>query len=78
MDHCPVPLRCGAPSAGSPLPLNVVRAAAPSAAGLVLDTAASGGPDLEVLIASFARLSPAGRRHVALVRCMLAAAETAS
>lgn len=49
-----------------------------SAAGLVLDTAASGGPDLEVLIASFARLSPAGRRHVALVRCMLAAAETAS
>lgn len=63
-------------AAGLDLPLNVVRAAAASAAGLVLDTAAIGDPEIEVLIASFARLSPADRRHVAaLVRSMLATAE---
>ena len=66
-------------AAGLELPLNVVRAAAASAAGLVLDTAATGDPEVEVLIASFTRLSPADRRHVAaLVRSMLAAAEPAS
>jgi len=66
-------------AAGLDLPLNVVRAAAASAAGLVLDTAATGDPEIEVLIASFARLSPADRRHVAaLVGSMLAAKEPAS
>jgi hypothetical protein len=66
-------------AAGLDLPLNVVRAAAASAAGLVLDAAAIGDPEIEILIASFARLSPADRRHVtALVRSMLAAAEPAS
>ena len=66
-------------AAGLDLPLNVVRAAAASAAGLVLDTAATGDPETEVLIASFAQLSPADRRHVAaLVRSMLAAEESAS
>jgi hypothetical protein len=66
-------------AAGLDLPLNTVRAAAASAAGLVLDTAATGDPEIEVLIASFARLSPADRRHVAaLVRSMLAAEEPAS
>jgi len=66
-------------AAGLDLPLNLVRAAAASAAGLVLDTAAIGDPEIEVLIASFARLSPADRRHVAaLVRSLLAAAEPAS
>lgn len=64
---------------GLDLPLNVVRGAAASAAGLVLDTAATGDPEIEVLIASFAKLTPADRRHVAaLVRSMLAAAEPAS
>src|SRR5215469_9727075 len=66
-------------AAGLDLPLNVVRAAAASAAGLVLDAAAIGDPEIEILIASFARLSPADRRHVAaLVRSMLAGAEPAS
>ena len=66
-------------AAGLDLPLNLVRAAAASAAGFVLDTAPTGDPEIEVLIASFGRLSPADRRHVAaLVRSMLAAAEAAS
>jgi len=66
-------------AAGLDLPLNVVRGAAASAAGLVLDATTTGDPEIEVLIASFARLSPADRRHVAaLVRSMLTAAETAS
>jgi hypothetical protein len=66
-------------AAGLDLPLNVVRAAAASAAGLVLDTTATDDPEIEVLIASFARLDPADRRHVAaLVRSMLAGAEPAS
>jgi len=64
---------------GLDLPLNVVRAAAAAAAGLILDTAASDNPDIEVLVASLARLSPEDRRHVAaLVRSMLASSETAS
>src|SRR5215831_12850048 len=59
-------------AAGLDLPLNVVRGAA---AGLVLETPATGDLEIEVLIASFARLTPADRRHVAaLVRSMLAAA----
>jgi hypothetical protein len=65
-------------AAGLDLPINVVRAAAASAAGLVFDTAAIDDPEIEVLIASFSQLSPADRRHVtALVRSMLAA-ESAS
>jgi hypothetical protein len=64
---------------GLDLPVNAVRAAAASAAGLVLDTAPIGDPEVEVLVASFSQLSPADRRHVAaLVRSMLAAAEPAS
>ena len=66
-------------AAGLDLPVNAVRAAAASAAGLVLDTTPIGDPEVEVLIASFSQLSPADRRHVAaLVRSMLAAAEPAS
>ena len=66
-------------AAGLDLPLNVVRAAAASAAGLVFDAAKTGDPEIEVLIASFAQLSPADRRHVAaLVRSMLASAGNAS
>jgi len=66
-------------AAGLDLPLNVVRAAAASAAGLVFDTAAGDDPETEILIASFSQLSAADRRHVAaLVRSMLAAAEPAS
>jgi len=66
-------------AAGLDLPLNVVRAAAASAAGLVFDTAATDDPETEVLIASFSQLSPADRRHVAaLVRSMIAGAEPAS
>jgi hypothetical protein len=64
---------------GLDLPLNLVRAAAATAAGLVLESTASGDPEVEVLIASFARLSPADRRHVtALVRSMLTGAEPTS
>ena len=75
----PSPVTLERLAAGLDLPLNVVRAAAASAVGLVFDTTATGDPEIEVLIASFARLSPADRRHVAaLVRSMLAAAETAS
>ena len=66
-------------AAGLDLPVNVVRGAAAAAAGLVLETAASDDPDIDVLVASLARLSPADRAHVAaLIRSMLAASETAS
>ncbi|MDR2984897.1 MAG: hypothetical protein LBV34_08650 [Nocardiopsaceae bacterium] len=66
-------------AAGLDLPLNVVRTAAASAAGLVFDTVPADDPEIEILIASFSRLSPADRRHVtALVRSMLAAAEPAT
>jgi hypothetical protein len=65
-------------AAGLDLPVNVVRGAAAAAAGLILDTTAVDDPDIEVLVASLARLSPADRQHVAaLVRSMLAASETA-
>jgi hypothetical protein len=37
----------------------------PPAAGLDLETAVTGDPEAEVLIASLTRLSPADRRHVA-------------
>jgi len=64
---------------GLDLPLNLVRLAAAAAAGLVLESTPSDDPEVEVLIASFAQLSPADRRHVsALVRSMLAGAESAS
>jgi class 3 adenylate cyclase len=77
-ERLPNPVTLERLAAGLDLPLNVLRAAAASAAGLVLDTAATGDPEVEVLIASFARLSPADRRHVAaLVRSMLAAEEPA-
>lgn len=82
--HChsgrlPNPVTLERVATGLDLPPNVVRAAAASAAGIVLDTAATGDPEIEVLVASFARLSPADRRHVtALVRSMLGAAESAS
>lgn len=82
--HChsgrlPNPVTLERLAEGLDLPLNVVRAAAASAAGLVLDTALASDPETEVLIASFVQLSPADRRHVAaLVRSMLAAADQAS
>ncbi len=64
---------------GLDLPLGVVRAAAASAAGFVLDTQAADDPEIDVLVASLVRLTPAERRHVAaLVRSMLAAPEPAS
>jgi hypothetical protein len=41
------------------------------------DTAATEGPEIDVLVASVARLSPADRRHfAALLRSMLAATDT--
>jgi hypothetical protein len=65
-------------AAGLDLPLSVVRAAAASAAGFVLDSQASEDPEIDVLVASLVQLSPADRRHVAaLVRSMLARAEPA-
>jgi len=66
-------------AAGLDLPLSVVRAAAASAAGFVLDSQAGDDPEIDVLVASLVQLSPADRRHVAaLVRSMLAAAKPAS
>lgn len=59
---------------GLGLPLSAVRAAAASAAGVVLDSQPVGDPQIEVLVASLARLSPADRQHVAaLVHSLLAA-----
>jgi transcriptional regulator with XRE-family HTH domain len=64
---------------GLDLPLSVVRAAAASAAGFVLDSQAGDDPEIDVLVASLVRLSPADRQHVAaLVRSMLAAAKPVS
>jgi len=75
----PTPATLERLAAGLDLPVNVVRGAAAAAAGVVLDTATSDDPDIEILVASLARLSPADRQHVAaLVRSMLAESETAS
>jgi transcriptional regulator with XRE-family HTH domain len=66
-------------AAGLDLPISVIRAAAASAAGFVIDHQPLGDPDIEVLVASLTLLSPADRQHVAaLVRSMLAAGESAS
>jgi hypothetical protein len=49
-----------------------VRAAAAAAAGFVIDSQPAENPEIEVLVASLARLTPDERRHVsALVRSML-------
>ena len=59
-------------AAGLDVPLNAVRVAAASAAGLALEDAAVDDPEIEVLVASLAKLTPADRRHVsALVRSLL-------
>lgn len=66
-------------ASGLDLPLSVVRAAAAAAAGFVLDSETADDPDIEVLIASLAQLSPSDRQHVAaLVRSLRAAAETSA
>lgn len=60
---------------GLEVPEQVVRAAAAAAAGFVLDEQLADDPEIEVLVASLAKLSPEERRHVsALVRSMLDAA----
>ena len=60
-------------AAGLEVPEQVVRAAAASSAGFVLAEQSAEDPEIEVLIASLAQLSPDDRRHVgALVRSMLA------
>jgi transcriptional regulator with XRE-family HTH domain len=59
-------------AAGLEVPEHVVRAAAASAAGFVLDEDAADDPEIEVLVASLAKLSPQDRRHVsALVRSLI-------
>ncbi len=59
---------------GLEVPEHVVRAAAAAAAGFVLDEQPADDPEIEVLVASLARLSAEERRHVsALVRSMLEA-----
>ncbi len=66
-------------AAGLDLSLETVRAAAASAAGFVLGREQVGDPEIEVLIASLARLSPEDRRHVAaLVRSLLGGASDAA
>jgi transcriptional regulator with XRE-family HTH domain len=63
-------------AAGLQVPEQVVRAAAAAAAGFVLDEQHADDPEIEVLVASLARLTAEDRRHVsALVRSMLEAAE---
>lgn len=60
---------------GLDVPGNVVRAAAAAAAGLVLAEQPADDPEIEVLVASLARLSAEDRKHVsALVQSMLDAA----
>jgi hypothetical protein len=62
-------------AAGLDVPEQVVRAAAAAAAGFVLDEHAVDDPEIEVLVASLAKLSPKDRRHVAvLVRSLIDAA----
>jgi hypothetical protein len=64
---------------GLDLPLSVIQVAAAAAAGLAVEDAAADDPEIEVLVASLARLSPADRRHVAaLVRSLLDGAGSAS
>jgi|SRR5215471_2963408 len=61
---------------GIEVPETVVRTAAAAAAGLVLDEQPADDPEIEVLVASLAKLSVEDRRHVsALVRSMLDAAD---
>ena len=62
-------------AAGLDVPEHVVRAVAAAAAGFVLDEQLADDPEIEVLVASLARLSAEERRHVsALVRSMLESA----
>jgi transcriptional regulator with XRE-family HTH domain len=57
---------------GLEVPEHVVRTAAATAAGFVLDEQPADDPEIEVLVASLSRLSAEERRHVsALVRSML-------
>jgi transcriptional regulator with XRE-family HTH domain len=59
---------------GLEVPEHVVRTAAATAAGFVLDEQPADDPEIEVLVASLSRLSAEERRHVsALVRSMLEA-----
>ena len=61
---------------GLEVPEHIVRAAAASSAGFVLDEQAADDPEIEVLIASLAQLSPQDRRHVsALVRSLIEASK---
>jgi len=65
-------------AAGLDLPLESIRTAAAQAAGLVFDHQPVDDPEIDVLVASLGRLSPADRRHViALVRSLLGPAESA-
>jgi transcriptional regulator with XRE-family HTH domain len=61
---------------GLDVPERVVRAAAASAAGFVLEEQPADDPEIEVLMASLSRLSAEERRHVSvLVQSMLEAAD---
>lgn len=61
---------------GLQVPEHVVRAAAAAAAGFVFDEQPADDPEIEVLVASLAKLTAEERRHVsALVRSMLEAAD---
>jgi transcriptional regulator with XRE-family HTH domain len=61
---------------GLQVPEHVVRGAAAAAAGFVLDEQPADDPEIEVLVASLARLTAEERRHVsALVRSMLEAGD---
>src|SRR5258708_371697 len=54
-------------AAGLEVPLTVVQSAAAVAAGFDLHKEAVADPEIEVLVASLARLSPQNRRHVSVL-----------
>jgi transcriptional regulator with XRE-family HTH domain len=63
---------------GVGLPLDIVRAAAASAAGLVAWKEPTTDPDIEVLVAALSQLSTDDRRHVlALIQSLLDADRSA-
>ena len=63
-------------AAGLELPLDEVRIAAASAAGLVVWREPVADPEVEVLAAALAKLDPAQRKHVAaLIHSLLEGAE---
>ncbi|GIH76765.1 helix-turn-helix domain-containing protein [Planobispora longispora] len=74
LSRLPNPVTLERLARGLDVPLDVVRSAAAAVAGFSLSNGPADDPEIEVLIASLAKLSPQDRRHVAaLVRSLLTA-----